>query len=77
MIENKIKQRVYYLDSNDLEFCIRKQNYHDVYEFVDLKSSLMISIMKNGLSTSLVFDSKEKVDEFCELVQNKKNEIWK
>ena len=69
MKENKIERITYYLDSHDTEFSIGAYS-SSTYPIHKVR----ISIRDNS---SLIFNSKEKVDELCELLQNKKNEIWK
>lgn len=60
-----------YQDSHSHEFRFKEETHH----YSDLSKITKLAVYFN--SNTLVFTSPEEVDEFCELLQEKKKEIWK
>lgn len=69
-----MKQTIYYSDARSAEFCVEKYVYPGTEK--DKLGELIVIRGHSGIS-SLFFDSPEEVDEFCELLQEKKKETWK
>jgi hypothetical protein len=72
-----MKQTIYYSDGRSSEFSVERWDVESDFTNPRITSSLSVFIRGgSGGINSLCFYKKEDVDEFCELLQQKKNEIW-
>ena len=69
-----MKQTIYYSDARSSEFSIERYEYFDKVGHCTIGE--MIFVRGHSGINQIFLTSPEQIDEFCELLQNKKSEIW-